>query len=380
MRELQRDRRCGGQQDVPPGVSQAVRRARQGIGNHAFRYFEGSAAAGPGAGFLRGVGPGRLDADRPRRRRRTIHPHDQPARSQYRISPLRHDGRISFAERRRFVGHVQYWAVRRDSSSSIHWMRGPCTPSRWDCGAARTAARRGTCCFHHLPILPAVETPSDHADARILTKAGRYPHVAALAIDPADSKSLYAAVSEGNAMTLSISADGGKSWKKSADLPSGVLRLYIDPASPRARPDDHRGDGKVPDGSLGRRMEGAPGAGAVHRYFRGDTRRPPDTCGSTVCRATACTSPMMVAATWRSSEIQPGAKPRLSAIATSAQHTEVAYASLQQSGWPAFRRRQDHRCRLHWTMVWKETSAEPAANVHDGWITSDSAQAGEAHR
>ena len=78
-----------------------------------------------------------------------------------------------------------------------------------------------------------VEMPSDHADGRIVTKEGRYPHVAALAIDPADSKTLYAAMSEGSATVLSVSADGGKHWNKSADLPAGVLRLHIDPASRR---------------------------------------------------------------------------------------------------------------------------------------------------
>ena len=216
--------------------------------------------------------------------------------------------------------------------------------------------------------IAAVETPSDHAEGRILTKAGRYPHVAALAIDPADSKSLYAAVSEGNAMTLSISADGGKSWKESADLPSGVLRLYIDPASPA-------GDRTITAVTAKSLMVRSGGAWKEHpapAQFIDISAGYQTPAGHLRLYGVSRDSLHISddgGGTWRSSEIQPGAKPRLSAIATSAQHTEVAYAAFGNLDGRHFGVAKTTDAGLHWTMVWKETSAEPAANLHDGWIS-----------
>ena len=111
------------------------------------------------------------------------------------------------------------------------------------------------------------------------------------------------------------------------------------------RPDDHRGDRQVPDGSLGRRMERAPGTGAVHRYFRGipDARRTP--------AALRCVArqPAHLRRWWRH-VAQFGDTARGKAAALRDRHQRATYGSgvrsFRQSGRPAFRCRQDHRCRL----------------------------------
>jgi hypothetical protein len=78
-----------------------------------------------------------------------------------------------------------------------------------------------------------IEMIDDHAAARHITKDGRSPRVTALAVDPGDSKTLYAAISDGGATALYISQDWGGTWKKSADLPGGGGAIWIDPKSPR---------------------------------------------------------------------------------------------------------------------------------------------------
>ena len=73
----------------------------------------------------------------------------------------------------------------------------------------------------------------DHGFEVIFTKDGSMDTVEALAVDPADSKSLYAVMSADETCWLSVSSDWGKTWKKSADLPPESSKVWIDPKSPR---------------------------------------------------------------------------------------------------------------------------------------------------
>src|SRR6185295_19066566 len=74
-------------------------------------------------------------------------------------------------------------------------------------------------------------------------------------------------------------------------------------------------------------------------------------------------------ATWRGSEIRPGATARLSAVATSARHPDVAYVAYSNLDGRNFGVAKTIDAGRNWTLVWKETSSEPAANIHDVWIT-----------
>ncbi len=74
---------------------------------------------------------------------------------------------------------------------------------------------------------------SDHADESIVADPNPLGRIAALAIDPSDSKTLYAAATRDKAAALYISADYGVSWRRESPLPEIPLRMWIDPHSPR---------------------------------------------------------------------------------------------------------------------------------------------------
>ena len=73
----------------------------------------------------------------------------------------------------------------------------------------------------------------DHAAERYVTSDGRRRRMTALAVDPADSRTLYAAIEEERNSTLHVSTDWGATWREAATLPSRARRLYVDSRSPR---------------------------------------------------------------------------------------------------------------------------------------------------
>jgi photosystem II stability/assembly factor-like uncharacterized protein len=95
-----------------------------------------------------------------------------------------------------------------------------------------------------------VVMPSDHADERIVLKDGPTPQMTALAVDPSNSKILYASVSEGQNFTVRRSVDDGKTWTTEATLPARGLQIAIDPKS---SPSDRDVYVVTPDGVFSRR-------------------------------------------------------------------------------------------------------------------------------
>ena len=63
-----------------------------------------------------------------------------------------------------------------------------------------------------------VKMNSDHADEQILADPDPLTEIAALAVDPSDSKILYAAAGKKESPALFISRDYGKSWQKQVEL------------------------------------------------------------------------------------------------------------------------------------------------------------------
>ena len=76
-----------------------------------------------------------------------------------------------------------------------------------------------------------VKMNSDHADEQILADPDPLSEIAALAVDPSDSKILYAAAGTKESPALFISRDYGKSWQKQVSLPEVPRRLWVDPNS-----------------------------------------------------------------------------------------------------------------------------------------------------
>ena len=56
--------------------------------------------------------------------------------------------------------------------------------------------------------------------------------VQAFAIDPAQSKTLYAAIRDGRSLALYVSTDGGEGWTKEKEFDNDVKNIFIDPSPP----------------------------------------------------------------------------------------------------------------------------------------------------
>jgi photosystem II stability/assembly factor-like uncharacterized protein len=81
--------------------------------------------------------------------------------------------------------------------------------------------------------IDGIVAKGDHAEEVLVTKDSTIREVLALAIDPADSKKLYAAIEINKSTALYISGDGGLHWKKEKELGDGVKKVFIDPSSPK---------------------------------------------------------------------------------------------------------------------------------------------------
>jgi photosystem II stability/assembly factor-like uncharacterized protein len=212
----------------------------------------------------------------------------------------------------------------------------------------------------------------DHATNRIASSASLPGAIEALAVDPGDSHVLYAAVYQGKVSHLFVSTDWGKAWKATADLPGGGHSVYVDPNSPRG----DRTVYVIGDNSVAVRKRGTwqrgPAPPGVNSFvdstlgFSG---------GKTVIYAISSTDAFASrdgGASWDHARL-PGSQPELSGIAASGQHGEVAYlgfSRLASEGQSIFGVAKTTDAGRNWTLVWKETSAMVAANVHDIWLTS----------
>src|ERR1700733_10003556 len=76
-----------------------------------------------------------------------------------------------------------------------------------------------------------VKMASDHSDEDILADPDPLGNISALALDPADSQTLYAAAGSKDSHALFVSKDAGNSWTKTVDLSDAPRRLWVDPKS-----------------------------------------------------------------------------------------------------------------------------------------------------
>jgi photosystem II stability/assembly factor-like uncharacterized protein len=232
--------------------------------------------------------------------------------------------------------------------------------------------------------------PDDHASPIVETAEGPAGPVTALAVDPADSKTLYAAMGGAPRAALYISKDAGAHWERSANLDAGGRKIYVDPRSPR----DSRnlyviGRNSVSIRKAGRWKQGPAPAGVAG--FR-DASAGFSSDGELLVYAVAdakesgggTSGGILVSrdggATWtQANDALLGADksvrlPELDAVAASLNRPEVAYLSYQE-----WRERSTGGSSFHgvaktadggrtWQLVWKEANT-PAPNVHDAWIS-----------
>ncbi|RPI24911.1 MAG: hypothetical protein EHM61_15830, partial [Acidobacteria bacterium] len=77
-----------------------------------------------------------------------------------------------------------------------------------------------------------ISMANDHASERIITKDGNQETITALAVDPANSEVLYAAMTTRDQAVLKVSRDAGGTWQDAGSLPNGGRKIFLDPQSP----------------------------------------------------------------------------------------------------------------------------------------------------
>ncbi|MDQ1411078.1 MAG: hypothetical protein QOJ41_2813, partial [Acidobacteriaceae bacterium] len=224
--------------------------------------------------------------------------------------------------------------------------------------------------------LREIKMNSDHADEELVAEPNPLGIITAMAIDPSDSQIIYVAAGNKKKGTsaLFVSRDRATDWAKQDDLPGPADRMWVNPHSPgNARTFFIAGAHfileKTPRQSKNIPI---PNVKALTDVSVGFTPQ-----GQAIVYVVGDESAFVSAGdegTWRKIDLgSAGAKIR--AIATSRQRPEIAYASyreLDQDGvkWMGVAKTTD--AGRTWKLVWKEhsnPSAEPAANVHDAWIT-----------
>jgi len=227
-----------------------------------------------------------------------------------------------------------------------------------------------------------IRRSDDHAGDILMTAEGDPPAVTALAVDPADSHTLYLAAARGGTTKLLVSADSGGSWQDAATFRKAVRRIYVDPNSPSAERSLYVLGTNclyVRAGGRWARRE-APG---VERFVDADAGFRARG-GNPLVYALSPSEVFLssdAGVTWTSGRL-PGISammrvfaeawnPQITAVAASPSHPEIAYLSV--SGLRAGLRRQFGVAKTtdggrSWQFVWRAGPAPPE-NLKDAWMT-----------
>jgi photosystem II stability/assembly factor-like uncharacterized protein len=227
-------------------------------------------------------------------------------------------------------------------------------------------------------IYPAPQTVTgvglagDHGETHLLASPAPASRIVALAVDPADSQTLYAVMQQEGAVGLYLSTDGGATWSLSAPLTDGGRHLYVDAASPRKdRTLYVVGTHAIAVREGGNWRQGAtlPDQAAILDSSLGFVSQGGKPVAYAITRSGLFVSEDGCA-TWNATTL-PGTGARFVAVATSLHHPDVAYVSYHRlqmgvNTWFGVARSAD---RGHtWQLVWQEDQ-EPAANIQDAWVT-----------
>jgi len=227
--------------------------------------------------------------------------------------------------------------------------------------------------------------PDDHASPSVLTAQGPSGAVTAFAVDPADSKKLYAAIVDASGPALYLSADWGAHWQRTASLAGDARKIYIDPRSPASdrtlyvlegnsvsiRKAGVWQQGPAPVGvtQFTDASGGFSGDGQLAIYAIAGGRRS-DPSRLFISRDGGATWSAANDAFLRN--VGEGvAPPQFTCVGTCLGHPEVAYISyegLRLGGQVFHGVAKTHDAGVTWELVWKEGEA-PAPNVHDLWIS-----------
>ena len=224
--------------------------------------------------------------------------------------------------------------------------------------------------------LKEIKLSSDHADEDLIVEPDPLGRITALAIDPSDSKILFAAAGDKKKglSGLFVSQDGGATWTKQTDLPELADKLWVNPQSPKtARSLIAAGPHFMIEKTASETKKlSVPPAKVLSDFSAGY-----DSEGKPTLYVVGDDSAYVSddeGAAWRKVKLSSGGE-KIRAVATSLHHPEIAYVSyrdLAENGikWMGVAKPTD--AGHTWSLVWKEDSnlaGKPAANIQDAWIT-----------
>jgi photosystem II stability/assembly factor-like uncharacterized protein len=211
---------------------------------------------------------------------------------------------------------------------------------------------------------------SDHADENLVADPDPLGTVAAVAIDPENSKVLYAVAGDKSHPALFASHDSGETWQRQDALPETARRIWIDPHSPR--------ESRTLFIASQHFVSVKRGA-ELHNFHAPESVTFTDISGGFTSTSQAIIYGVSEkgifrskdgGTTWQQSSL-PGSGAKVRAVATSRLNGEVAYVSysdlsLDGKSWIGVAKTDN--AGDSWQLVWKE-SGTAAPNVHDAWIT-----------
>ena len=235
----------------------------------------------------------------------------------------------------------------------------------------------------------------DHGDEKVVARDGSRDIIDALAVDPANSAVLFAAIRRKSGAGLYRSVDAAKTWKLVTSLPAETRAIYIDPASPRGNRTLYiAGENSVSvfeNGAL-HKQEAPAGVGRfldVAAGFPGGAKKPVIYAISGINWRGGETGVVGLfvsvdgGATWQSVPVdflsnapKGAAELELRAVGASLNHPEVAYLSFRDrtAALPPARRNLGVAKTVDggktWRMVWRDTETTTAANIDDPWLNA----------
>ncbi len=222
----------------------------------------------------------------------------------------------------------------------------------------------------------------DHAAEKFATVDGRRLTVTALAVDPGDSRTLFAAIEGDRQPALHRSTDAGLTWREWDKLPFRSRRLYVAPRSPKPdRAIYAVGPNSISVREAGRWSHG-PAPDGVSRFQEvsaGFSAKDGRLLVYAVASRQGNSSPGLSISTdggrsWQTSTIamSPVSSPDYQAVACSQRTPEVAYVSysnLRRLTGTYFGVAKTTDAGRNWEIVWSEARSS-GSNIHDAWLSA----------